>query len=138
MKKGISPIVAVVLLIAIAVIAAVGLYFWVGGLATKQPTPNPPATISAYAVKCGTGAKNTTIMIANTSPPGTTITISELKDSLGHSFAQGSNPGGWECRAATLDSGDQTACTLNASDWGAGSGTISIYGNKVASATVTC
>ena len=47
MRKGISPIVAVVLLIAIAVIAAVGLYFWVGGLATKQPTPSTPGVISA-------------------------------------------------------------------------------------------
>ena len=47
MKKGISPIVAVVLLIAIAVIAAVGLYFWVGGLATQQPTSTTPIVISA-------------------------------------------------------------------------------------------
>ena len=30
MKKGISPVVAVVLLIAIAVIAAVGVWYWVG------------------------------------------------------------------------------------------------------------
>lgn len=35
MKKGISPVIAVVLLIAIAVIAAVGVWYWVGGLATK-------------------------------------------------------------------------------------------------------
>jgi flagellin-like protein len=47
MRKGISPIVAVVLLIAIAVIAAVGLYFWVGGLATKQPTTSRPGVITA-------------------------------------------------------------------------------------------
>jgi flagellin-like protein len=51
MNKGISPIVAVVLLIAIAVISAVGLYFWVGGLATKQPTPNTPIVITAIKAK---------------------------------------------------------------------------------------
>lgn len=61
MRKGISPIVAVVLLIAIAVIAAVGLYFWVGGIATKQPTTNVPTAISATVLDAATG----TIAIAN-------------------------------------------------------------------------
>jgi flagellin-like protein len=56
--KGISPIVAVVLLIAIAVIAAVGLYFWVGGLATQQPTTAKPGVISA---NCAGG----TILVSN-------------------------------------------------------------------------
>ncbi len=35
MEKGISPVIAVVLLIAIAVISAVGVWYWVGGLASK-------------------------------------------------------------------------------------------------------
>ncbi|MCD6522222.1 MAG: hypothetical protein J7K68_00590, partial [Candidatus Diapherotrites archaeon] len=47
-SRAISPIVSVVLLIAIATIAAVGLYFWVGGYATKQPTTETP--ISIYAI----------------------------------------------------------------------------------------
>jgi hypothetical protein len=46
------------LLIAIAVIAAVGLYFWVGGLATQQPTTQKPGVISA---NCAGG----TIMVSN-------------------------------------------------------------------------
>ncbi len=37
MKKGISPVIAVVLLIAIAVIAAVGVWYWAAGLADKPP-----------------------------------------------------------------------------------------------------
>ncbi len=67
MRKGISPIVAVVLLIAIAVIAAVGLYFWVGGLATKQPTPNTPIVIGAQKVTCTTqpGNANVTLLVQN-------------------------------------------------------------------------
>ncbi|MFW5902626.1 MAG: archaellin/type IV pilin N-terminal domain-containing protein [archaeon] len=35
MRKGISPVIAVVLLIAISVIAAVGVWYWVAGLADK-------------------------------------------------------------------------------------------------------
>ena len=37
MRKGVSPVVAVVLLIAISVIAAVGVWYWVGGMANKPP-----------------------------------------------------------------------------------------------------
>jgi flagellin-like protein len=58
MKSGISPIVAVVLIIAIAVTASVGLYFWVGGLSTKQPTTETPITMNAQTVQCNTGNSN--------------------------------------------------------------------------------
>ncbi|MFC2174277.1 archaellin/type IV pilin N-terminal domain-containing protein [archaeon] len=51
--KGISPVVAVVLLIAIAVVAAVALYFWGAGLATKQSTPNTPIAITATPIGGG-------------------------------------------------------------------------------------
>ncbi len=37
--KGISPVVATVLLIAIAVIAAIALWFWIGGLTSKPSLP---------------------------------------------------------------------------------------------------
>ncbi len=68
MRKGISPIVAVVLLIAIAVIAAVGLFYWVGGITTKQPTTEKPIVISAQGISCG--VKNAsvewaTVMVQN-------------------------------------------------------------------------
>ncbi len=69
MRKGISPVVAVVLLIAIAVIAAVGLYFWVGGLATKQPSTDKPIPLNAQAYRCdldeGETTDNFTVLIQN-------------------------------------------------------------------------
>ncbi len=78
MKKGISPIVAVVLLIAIAVIAAVGLYFWVGGLATKQPTPSTPIVLGAQRVSCNATANTTTVMIQNLGSTGS-VTAANLR-----------------------------------------------------------
>ncbi len=63
MRKGISPIVAVVLLIAIAVIAAVGIYFWMSGLATKQPTPEKPIPIVANPVS--TKPSRLAVLVAN-------------------------------------------------------------------------
>ena len=72
MRKGISPIVSVVLLIAIAVIAAVGLYFWVGGLATKQPASDKPATIIAVC-SGGNATANGVVLITNNSPAITRV-----------------------------------------------------------------
>lgn len=38
MRKGVSPVVAIVLLIAIAVISAVAVWSWIGPLTSKPPT----------------------------------------------------------------------------------------------------
>ncbi len=48
--RGISPIVAVVLLIAISVIASVGVWYWVGTLTEKKATPNAPAVLQAQHI----------------------------------------------------------------------------------------
>ena len=60
--KGISPIVSIVLLIAIAVVAGVGLYFWVAGIPTKQPTTEVPVSITANPIGGGK------ILVANLGP----------------------------------------------------------------------
>lgn len=67
MKKGISPIVAVVLLIAIAVIAAVGLYFWVGSYMQPGDTPPPPAMMTAQCTNAGEST-NGTVIVSNIGP----------------------------------------------------------------------
>ena len=87
MRKGISPIVAVVLLIAIAVIAAVGLYFWVGGLATKQPTPSTPGTITAIC-----SGTNRVITVSNTGTEtidASTLLVSSTNDDVSVSQTAG-------------------------------------------------
>ena len=55
MRKGVSPVVATVLLIAIAVISAVAVWYWVAPLTSAQPTP--ATTESGYTI--GTVYKNT-------------------------------------------------------------------------------
>jgi len=115
MRKGISPIVAVVLLIAIAVIAAVGLYFWVGGLATKQPTPSTPNVITATC----TGGRVTITNI------GTGIINENLLASTG-AVAYNSTTSG------TITSGE----TVVASGTYTGTGTV--YGAQTGAATYNC
>jgi len=135
-QKGISPIVAVVLLIAISVIAAIGVYFWVGGLATRQPTPSTPKTITTYAVSCNTantsGTKNATILISNTSPPGAaSVGAGMLNTSLSSYYF-----GGYNCPSAALSPGGQGSCIII--NYGSGDGTVSVFGDGIASSTVTC
>ena len=142
MRKGISPIVAVVLLIAISVIAAVGLYFWVGGLATKQPTPDTPRTINAYMVSCNeTG--NSTVQISNTSPSGLSIAGATLRTSwVGGMAGAGNHEGNDSCPPEALQAGAQTTCILVHYVSGSGAATIYGLGNQtssiVASAVVNC
>ena len=116
MKKGISPIVAVVLLIAIAVIAAVGLYFWVGGLATQQPTTDKPGVISANCV-------GQTVMVSNI---GTTTIESGQLDTA----CDAVHPNG--CNNTALATGATCVCKTGAS----GSGVV--YGTKTGSASYNC
>ncbi len=56
MRKGVSPVVATVLLIAIAVISAVAVWYWVAPL--TSPPATPPTTQYAFVVT--TAYKNLT------------------------------------------------------------------------------
>lgn len=112
MKKGISPIVAVVLLIAIAVIAAVGLYFWVGGLATKQPTPNTPIVLNAQSVTCGNGnGTNVVAMVQNLHPSQTMTGVLMLMAHNGTCY--GELDGANLTTAVTIAAGSQKAVTFD-------------------------
>jgi len=61
MKKGISPVVAVVLLIAIAVIAAIGVWYWVG-VYTGKPPGGALAKVAISIESCN----GTSVLIRNT------------------------------------------------------------------------
>ncbi len=75
MRKGISPVVAVVLLIAIAVIAAVAVWFWVSPL-TAKPATAGTAQKTISVVSCTISGNNANLKINN--PGGLTVTEAEL------------------------------------------------------------
>lgn len=98
MRRGISPIVAVVLLISIAVVAAVGLYFWAGGITTKQNTVETPIAISAHAIDPANGV----ILVANLGESA--LTLSSLLTTAGT-----------ECvfdGTVTIEPNEQAQCTM--------------------------
>ena len=59
MKKGISPVVAVVLLIAIAVIASVGVWYWIGEFTDK------PSVAGADKAMVITDCSGTAVFVQN-------------------------------------------------------------------------
>ncbi|MCD6414212.1 MAG: type IV pilin [Candidatus Diapherotrites archaeon] len=128
MKKGISPIVAVVLLIAIAVIAAVGLYFSIPRLTNVGNTPNMPIGISAVCMGASS-TTNGTIYIQNT---GTrTIPINTLNVTVGTTTTSLTHSAISEQGTISV-----TATTLNTSLTTGTSGTV--WGNGVTTASFNC
>ena len=57
MRKGVSPVVAIVLLIAIAVISAVAVWTWVGPLTSKPPMGST-TQYSLQVLKCYTASNS--------------------------------------------------------------------------------
>ncbi len=111
-----TSVLAIVLLIAIAVIAATGVYFWMAGTATKQPTPEPTTPITVTPIG---GNK---ILIANlgTQP----INTSTFKTSTGVAIV---------CNSQILQPSQQTLCEIQNTT----EGTVVIYSPTTGSATVT-
>ncbi len=116
-RKGISPIVAVVLLIAIAVVAAVGLYFWAGGITARQPTPSVPIAITATPIDPANGK----IAVANLG--STPLTVSRLNTADGTTCEFG--------ETVTIQPGNQAVCTMPPKR-----GTTIIYGSNTSQAVV--
>jgi flagellin-like protein len=127
-KKGISPIVAVVLLIAIAVIAAVGLYFWVTTFTSQPATPATPHVITASCIGAGSN-KNGTLFISNSGT--TTIPIGNLNAKVGTTTKSSLNaaqlPSGQTLAVAAGDIGATVNLTTGASGvaWATGGSSIS-------------
>ncbi|MFC2175212.1 hypothetical protein ACFLQ2_05130 [archaeon] len=53
MRRGLSPIVAVVLLIGTAVVGSAAMYFFAGGIATAEPSTNAPTPITVVPLGGG-------------------------------------------------------------------------------------
>jgi flagellin-like protein len=115
-SRGVSSIVSVVLLVAVVVLAAAGLYFWLGGLATKQQTTSKPAVITASVLDAANGKVAVVIADGN-------FTGQYLNTSAGTVCDFGS--------VVTLDAGEQAVCTMPPKP-----GEVTIYGPEVGSSTV--
>lgn len=112
MRRGVSVIVAVVLLIAVSIVAAAGLYFWAGGLATKQPTTSVPIAISATPIDPAHGK----ILVANLG--SVPLTLSSLDTTAGTQCDFGG--------LVTIMPSSQALCTMPPAN-----GEVILYGSGV-------
>ncbi len=88
MKRGISPIVATVLLVIIAVAAGVLIWAWLSGFATKNPTQQPALEekikIEALSVKSVNNTTQVTVYVRNLGGATVLITDAYLLDTSGN------------------------------------------------------
>ena len=86
-RRGLSPIVSVLLLILIAVAAAVVIYSWFSGAASKNPTNTPQLyeRISIDAVKVNTSNSSVTIYVRNIGSVTVNITSAYLMSAKNNS-----------------------------------------------------
>ncbi len=84
MRKAVSPIVATVLLIIIAVAAGVLIWVWLHGFASKNPTTQPVLNekirIDSVKVTTSAGKYNVTVYVRNIGGVTTSITAVYLYD----------------------------------------------------------
>ena len=138
MRKGISQIISIVILIAIAVIVGVALYFWTGGLAAKPSTPSSPRSIAVSVTECGTSSQNyTDVVISNTGSKNTDTIYTRYDLAL----AGGSGNEAFDSSHCDsyLDPGDSGSCRILG--FVIGDGTLMIYGaedKQIASSSVKC
>jgi len=81
-RKGVSPVIATVLLILVAVAATVIIWTWVSGAAANNPTSQPALQekITIDAVKYISGDNQVTIYVTNLGPTTVTITAGYVLD----------------------------------------------------------
>ena len=117
MRRGISPIVATTILIGLAVIVGIAIYWWAVGFETGGPVqPSEPVEIDASIVNPSTG----TVLITNVDVrtlPATTFYVAE-------------NPS-LKCEVDDLEPGESVNCTF-----GSYSGQMTIYAKESTEVTL--
>ena len=87
MRKGISPVIAAVLLVIISVAAGVLVWTWISGFAARNPTTQPALEerirIEAVKVLGSGGTYNITVYVRNIGSKPVTITPAYILDANG-------------------------------------------------------
>jgi len=80
-RKGISPVIATIIMVAIAIVISIATAFWLTGLMTSFQTYENLAVTSSYAVKSGT-TYYLCLNISNPGPSDVTIVGLEVNNTL--------------------------------------------------------
>ena len=134
MEKGISPVVSVVLLIAIAVVAAAGVWFWVAPMFTETQASSTAGKYQVRLTNCRGSAGSQVVSVRNigTSNTPSTATAVPIYSSTGTrvgniSLAVGLSAGSYN-----------NSVPLNNETTSALSGTLYIEDSTFAKTTFSC
>ena len=130
MRKGVSPVVAAVLLIAIAVIAAVAVWYWVSPL-TARPATTGTTQMTISVERCYDGAELDIRNVGGIAiPAATNFTIYKLSD--------GSTANAWVDMGTALDSGAVAKKSISGAAPIATSTAYFLLAQGIPSATFSC
>jgi flagellin-like protein len=114
MKKGVSPVVAVVLLIAIAVISAVAVWYWVSPL-TARPAVAETTQKSIAVTACYYNANPANIDVRNTGGLSLSARFFEVRYSdNGSAVSYNSSHNAYANMSSALSSGDSKTISVYA------------------------
>jgi flagellin-like protein len=74
-KRGISPVIATVILVAIAIVISIAAAFWMTGLLSSFTTYERVQIVSSYAIRSGTSYK---VCVNMTNIGATNVTITNI------------------------------------------------------------
>ena len=121
-KRGISPVIATVVLVAVTITVAVAVAFWMGGIATQYTRFEKLEISSAYATKGGDGNFTITITVKNTGATDATLDyilingkpLSQYTGSLDTTDTLPGSSSGvtWNATTSTIASGGDSTLTV--------------------------
>ena len=86
-KRGVSPVISTVILVAVAITVAVAVSYWMGGIAGQYTRFEKLEIVSAYAVKDTiAGQWNVTMSVKNTGSTDSTISGVYINDQPGTDY----------------------------------------------------
>ena len=136
MKKGVSPVVSVVLLIAIAVVAAAAVWFWVAPMMTSTQTSDVVGKYQVTITSCrpSSTAGNVVVSVRNI---GTSTTPASAGEVVVYNI-QGVKQGNMSLASMAAGTFNQSITVANMTPSSSLSGTLYIEDNNFAKTTFGC
>ncbi|GAH13993.1 unnamed protein product, partial [marine sediment metagenome] len=120
-RKGVSPVIATVILVAVAITVSVGVSYWMSGIAGQYTNFEKVEIQSGYAVKVGTTGWNIIVTLKNSGSSTATITSCFINEQIigtapfaavTATTTSNGDIGGTLDAGITLDSGDSVDVTI--------------------------
>jgi len=116
-KKGVSPVIATIIIVAIAIVMSISVAYWMLGLGASFTRFEKLEFVTAYAIKSG-NYFNVTMNVKNTGSADATIDFTaSLLNGRPPSYYTNVNMGHWVNWTFAVDTTDIRTYTYNGTHW---------------------